>query len=77
MTDPYTAVMAGHFDIGWRKSSFSGPDGHCVECARLTDGRVAVRNSNHPQAGTLLFTPAEWEAWVRGCRAGEFDDMSG
>ncbi|MGH8571751.1 MAG: DUF397 domain-containing protein, partial [Gammaproteobacteria bacterium] len=31
----------------WRKSSFSGDQGDCVEMARLPDGRIAVRNSNH------------------------------
>jgi hypothetical protein len=62
--------------LHWRKSSFSGPDGHCVECAQLPNGAVAVRNSNHPDAGTLVFTRAELAAWILGCRAGEFDDLA-
>lgn len=59
----------------WRKSSFS-PDSQCVEVAALHDGRVAVRNSNAPAAGTLVFTRDELSAWVRGCAAGEFDDLT-
>jgi len=75
MTSSDAARTAGPAQIAWRKSSFSGPDGHCVECATLMGGMIAVRNSNRPEAGTLLFTPAEMSAWVLGCRAGEFDDF--
>ncbi|MGH4017784.1 MAG: DUF397 domain-containing protein, partial [Pseudonocardiaceae bacterium] len=32
----------------WFTSSFSSHDGTCVEAAALDDGRIAVRNSNHP-----------------------------
>lgn len=59
----------------WRKSSFSGGNGTCVEVAALEDGRVAVRNSNQPEAGVVLFTRAEMDAWVKGVKAGEFDDL--
>lgn len=58
-------------DLDWHKSSYSG-QGNCLEVARLADG-VAVRDSKHPDAGMLTFTPAEWQAFVAGCRAGEFD----
>jgi hypothetical protein len=43
---------------------------------RLDDGRIAVRNSNHPEKGSVLFTRAEMEAWIKGVRAGEFDDLA-
>jgi hypothetical protein len=59
----------------WRKSSFSGDQGNCVEVAHIGDG-VAVRNSNRPDAGTVHFTRAEVAAWIAGCRAGEFDDLA-
>ncbi|WP_007024563.1 DUF397 domain-containing protein [Saccharomonospora iraqiensis] len=66
-------------DLPWRKSSFSGGGGNggadCVEVAPTPDGRIAVRDSKHPEAGALLFTRAEMAAWVEGCRAGEFDDL--
>jgi Domain of unknown function (DUF397) len=62
--------------LDWRKSSFSGNNGDCVELAPLPDGRIAVRNSNAPDAGTLLFTRAELRAWVRGTKSGEFDDLT-
>jgi uncharacterized protein DUF397 len=59
----------------WRKSSFSGNNGHCVEVAALGDEQIAVRNSNRPEAGMLLFTRAEMAAWIKGCQAGEFNDL--
>jgi hypothetical protein len=63
--------------VHWRKSTLSASSSSCVEVAQLADGRVLVRNSNHPDAGTLTCTPAEMTAWVAGCRAGEFDDLAG
>lgn len=63
----------------WRKSSFSGGGGtgggNCVEVASLPDGAIAVRNSNRPDAGAITFTAAEMAAWIKGCKAGEFDDL--
>jgi hypothetical protein len=60
----------------WRKSSFSNDQGACVETAALASGAVAVRNSNHPEAGVVFFTRAEMDAWIKGCKAGEFDDLT-
>ncbi len=64
----------------WRKSSFSGSggpgSGDCVEVTPLADGRIALRNSNHPEAGTMFFTRSEMRAWITGCKTGEFDDLS-
>jgi hypothetical protein len=59
----------------WRTSSFSS-HGLCVEVALLDDGRTAVRNSNHPEVGVVLFTRAEMDAWIKGVKAGEFDDLT-
>ncbi len=64
----------------WRKSSFSGGGGmgggNCVQVTSLEDGRIAVRNSNHPEKGAVLFTRAEMDAWIKGLKAGEFDDLA-
>jgi len=56
----------------WRKSSFSNPSGNCVEAADLPAGDVAVRNSRFPDGPALIFTRAEWDAFVLGARDGDF-----
>jgi hypothetical protein len=57
----------------WVKSSYSGPTGgNCVEIAFLTDGGVAMRNSRDPEGAALVFTRAEWDAFLGGARDGEF-----
>jgi hypothetical protein len=53
----------------WRKSSYSTPSGNCVEAAELTGG-VALRNSRFPDGPALVFTSAEWDAFLCGVRAG-------
>ena len=65
--------MAHH--LRWRKSSFS-PNSSCVEVADDGD-LIAVRNSNHPAAGTLWFTRTDMAAWIHACADGEFDDLAG
>jgi hypothetical protein len=56
----------------WFKSSYSSPNGNCVELAVLGDG-VGLRDSKDRSGPVLRFTPSEWEAFVSGVRDGEFD----
>ena len=58
----------------WRKSSFSGGNGGgCVEVARNLPGVVAVRDTKNRDGGMLIFTDAEWAAFIGGVKDGEFD----
>jgi len=63
---------ASGFSLPWVKSSYSGPQGNCVEVAYLSSGEVALRNSRQPAGPTLVFTAAEWDAFLSGAQAGEF-----
>lgn len=77
MTSPHRPDAAHDLDTAtWRTSSFSGHQGACVETALLADGSIAVRNSNDPEADVVFFTRAEMDAWIKGVKAGEFDDLA-
>ncbi|AEV87859.1 hypothetical protein ACWT_6846 [Actinoplanes sp. SE50] len=60
-------------NVTWFTSSRSGAAGHCVETAFLENNQVAVRDSKNRAGPTLIFTGPEWEAFVAGAKAGEFD----
>lgn len=57
--------------LNWRKSSFSGTQGNCVEVAIHDDG-VYVRDSKDREGPVLRFTHAEWDAFKSGVTNGEF-----
>lgn len=55
----------------WRKASASGSNG-CVEVKVVPGVAVFMRNSRDLEGSVLKFTPAEWDAFVNGVQAGEF-----
>ncbi|MBV9846410.1 MAG: DUF397 domain-containing protein [Kutzneria sp.] len=75
------AQVRGRLDLTsaeWRTGSDTSDDGGNVEIADVvhTDGvtYTVMRNSAHPEGPVLVFTPAEWKAFVEGVRDGEFDE---
>jgi hypothetical protein len=60
----------------WRKSTYSGNGGNCVEVADnlvAEHGIVLVRDSKDPAGPILSFPRGEWTAFLHGAAAGEFD----
>ena len=53
------------------KSSYSVATGACVDVT-FADDRIHVRNTRQPNL-VHTFTVEEWEAFLLGVRAGEFD----
>lgn len=48
----------------WRKSSYTGDTGNCVEVAWPAD-HVAVRDSKQPAGPALNFPVAAWRLFMR------------
>lgn len=51
----------------WRKSSYSGHDGDCVEVA--SGSVVRVRDSKNPDGGTITMPLARWTRFVAAVTA--------
>jgi hypothetical protein len=61
----------------WFKSSRSNGTGNCVEVAFLDGGDVALRDTKDQGRGPIMvFTSAEWDAFIGGVQGGEFDRPS-
>lgn len=56
----------------WQKSSYSSNQ-DCVEVRAASDGDVELRDSDYPEAGTIKVTGSQWNAFIRGVKAGQFD----
>jgi hypothetical protein len=58
----------------WRKSSYSGNTGNCVEVRTTAPtGTVAVRDSKRIPGPELSIPAHRWSAFVRGVKRGRFD----
>lgn len=54
----------------WRRSSYSGHEGACVEIADGVSGAVPVRDSKAPEGPVLTFPSAAWRVFISGFRGG-------
>jgi hypothetical protein len=53
----------------WRKSSYSGNSGNCVEVATDLPDLVAIRDSKNSDGSRLLISAAAWRVFVRDLKA--------
>jgi hypothetical protein len=59
-------------DGQFRKAGASDTGG-CVEVAALPGGGIRVRDSKDQTGPVLAYTDHEWECFIAGAKAGEFD----
>jgi Domain of unknown function (DUF397) len=57
----------------WRKARASQNNGGCVEVAANVPGVIAVRDSQRPDGGAHVVTPAAFAAFLADAKAGRFD----
>lgn len=63
-------------ELDWVKSRKSTGVGMCVEVAQ--EGlEVLIRDSKDPYGRVLHFSRAEFDAFLDGCRHGDFDRFGG
>jgi hypothetical protein len=56
----------------WQRSSRCANNG-CVEVARVGPDAFAVRDSKRADSPVLTYDRQEWDAFIAGVKAGEFD----
>ena len=74
MSRKITLSEAELSQLTWLKAQSSSATGQCVEVA-ATVGKVAIRDSKDPHGPILVYTPAEFGAFLEGARNGEFDGL--
>jgi Domain of unknown function (DUF397) len=69
----FSAQNGGCVEIAFKKSSFSAQNGGCVEVARPAASQVLVRDTKNRDLPAHSYTDTEWDAFIKGVKAGEFD----
>ncbi|HEX3489454.1 MAG TPA: DUF397 domain-containing protein [Streptosporangiaceae bacterium] len=60
--------------LAWRKSSYSGANGNCLEIAPAGgSSQIAVRDSKDQRGPALVFTAGQWSAFTAGIKDGSLD----
>jgi hypothetical protein len=57
----------------WRKSSYSGGQGNCVEVSTDDASTVAVRDSKNVPGPELAVSPDAWVTFVEAIKHGAFE----
>jgi len=77
-TDKIALTEAERAGLTWQKARLSTWNGQCIEIARIPDkitGKIAMRDSKDPNGPILVYTEAEFKAFLDGARNGEFDKL--
>ncbi|MEV6162822.1 DUF397 domain-containing protein [Streptomyces sp. NPDC052052] len=70
----YNGMPAGDLGSeGWHKPWSGGNGGNCVEAMKLSDGRIAVRQSADPDGPALIYSHREIAAFIQGAKSGQAD----
>jgi len=64
--------MADSHGLRFERSRFCNV-GACVEVAKSPDGLRVVRDAKQDDGPLLWFTRDEWQAFIAGVKAGQFD----
>jgi hypothetical protein len=59
-----TSGVPGLSGVQWRKSSYSGGSGNCIEITTDVPGLIPVRDSKGPDGPVLLFTTCGFSDFV-------------
>lgn len=74
MSKKITLSEAELTKLVWLKTQRSSANGQCVEVAAMV-GKVAIRDSKDLDGPILVYTPAEFSAFLEGARNGKFDGL--
>jgi hypothetical protein len=59
--------------VSWRKSSWSGYSGNCIEVAGFGGELIGVRDSKENGMGAILrFDHGAWSSFIAGVKNGDF-----
>ncbi|RBQ20504.1 DUF397 domain-containing protein [Spongiactinospora rosea] len=70
MSDEITREIAD--PAGWITAS-SHLGGECLEAKHLSDGRVALRDTEQPNTHPWIIRRAAWDKFITGAKNGIFD----
>ena len=62
---------------GWHKPWSGQNGGACLEAKKLSGERIALRQSTDPDGPALVWSSAEFAAFLEGVKSGEADFLLG
>ena len=74
MSRKITLSRSERRNLAWHKAESSSANGQCVEIASAV-GKIAIRDSKDPDGPILVYTSAEFSAFLEGARNGEFNSF--